>query len=370
MRVLLVIGSQINGFPPVRNLLEILLRNGHSVTLMARDKTGLVLKTNENYRFIKIPEFEGVPSMLGYVKKIRFMRENVVKEMENHDILWTATDATVRDLGDVVLRYRHVMQLMELIRDIPKFPGQSMIGLDIKRYAQQAFKVVVPEYNRAHIQKTWWSLKALPTVLPNKMTVPDFDGLEIPDEVSAFLKQADAEQRKIILYQGVFYEDRDLEHFAEAASALKDEYVLYLMGAETDYKKRLCAMGPEIVNVPFMKPPFHLLVTQRAYIGLLPYKASNYLHYDTINALYCAPNKIYEYAAYGVPMIGTDVPGLHGPFSEYGIGYTCQPYTVETVIENIRRVSEHHSEMREKCKTFYAQINMDEIVNSILCEEP
>ena len=199
MRVLLVIGSQVNGFPPVRNLLELLLQNGHSVTLMARDKTGLVLKANSNYRFIKIPEFEGLPSAVGYRKKTKFMRENVEKEMQNHDILWTATDATVRDLGDVVLKYKHVMQLMELIRDIPRFPGQSLVGLNIKKYAQKAFKVVVPEYNRAHIQKTWWDLNRLPSVLPNKMAVPEFDEKEIPADVNAVLEDAKAEKRKILL---------------------------------------------------------------------------------------------------------------------------------------------------------------------------
>ena len=32
--------------------------------------------------------------------------------------------------------------------------------------------------------------------------------------------------------------------------------------------------------------------------------------FTILNALYCAPNKIYEYAGCNIPMIGTDVLGL------------------------------------------------------------
>ena len=294
------------------------------------------------------------------------MRDTVKEEMKKHDILWTATDATVRDLGDLVLNYCHVMQLMELIQDIPRFPGINFVGLNIKKYAQKAYKVVVPEYNRAHIQKTWWSLKELPSVLPNKMTVPTLDKRNLSEDIERIIKNAKSEKRKIILYQGVFYEDRDIEPFVEAASYLKDDYVLYLMGAETDYKRKLCEMGEGVINIPFIKPPYHLLVTECAFIGLLPYKASNYLHYDVINALYCAPNKIYEYSAYGIPMIGTDVPGLHGPFSEYKIGYTCQPYTSEKIIENINVIAENYKQISDNCKNFYNSTDMDSIVNGII----
>ena len=192
MKVLVVIGSQINAFPPVRNLVEILIRNGHKVTVLARDNTGLFINAQKNYEFIVIPEPDPKrPSPIEYRKKQQFMRRVVKEEMKHHDILWTATDATVRDLGDVVLKYKHVMQLMELIRDIPFIPGQKLIPLNIKRYAQQAYKVVVPEYNRANIQQTWWDLKKRPTILPNKMSMPSFDAVDIPEDVQKILDEID-----------------------------------------------------------------------------------------------------------------------------------------------------------------------------------
>ena len=69
MRVLLVIGSQVNGFPPVRNLLEILLRNGHTVTLVARDKTGLVLDQNENFSLSRYRNMRILMQYRGILKR-------------------------------------------------------------------------------------------------------------------------------------------------------------------------------------------------------------------------------------------------------------------------------------------------------------
>ena len=367
MKILVVVSEEVNSLPPIRNLIEILLRNNHTVTLMGKDKTGLVLDFNPNYRFIEIPDFKGALLGIRYLRRTRFMREHVMEEMLHHDILWTTTDSTVRDLGDVVLKYRHVMQLMELIRDIPRWPKQKIFGLNIKKYAQKAFKVVVPEYNRAHIQKVWWSLPDLPTVLPNKMSVPDFNRISIPDDILKIEELVKQEKRRIIIYQGVFENDRDLDNFVEAVFKLKDKYVLYLMGNETDYKKRLCAAGGDaVVNIPYIKPPFHLLITKYAYIGIMPYKAGNAAHFAKINALYCAPNKIFEYAAFGIPMIGTDMPGLMLPFYRFGIGYVCRPYTVTKIIENIELITANYTEMRSRCIQYYNSFDMDQIVNVIL----
>jgi glycosyltransferase involved in cell wall biosynthesis len=199
------------------------------------------------------------------------------------------------------------------------------------------------------------------------MSVPEFDKMEIPADVLKVLELVKQEKRKIIIYQGVFYNDRDLDCFVEAVTKLKNKYVLYLMGKETDYKKRLCVAGGDaVVNIPYIKPPFHLLITKYAYIGLLPYKAAHFAHYAKINALYCAPNKLFEYAAYGVPMIGTDMPGLILPFYGHSIGYVCRPLTVSKIIKNIELINDNYSDMRTRCRHYYNSFNMDQIVNDIL----
>ena len=254
--------------------------------------------------------------------------------------------------------------MMELIEDIPLIPGLPYIQSNLKQYAKKAYKVVVPEYNRAHIQKTWWDLEKVPSVLPNKMTMPEIDA--VPEDIQKIILEIKNEKRKILLYQGVFLSDRDLDLYAQTAEKLKDEYCLYIMGRDMPYRRELCDKYPHIKYIPFIKPPFHLLVTQLAYVGLLPYKAAKSQHYSILNALYCAPNKIYEYAACGLPMIGSDVPGLTYPFSVNDIGYICKEKKVEEVIKIIRLIENRYDELVSNCLKFYDKTDMDNIVEEIL----
>lgn len=368
MRILVVHSCQINAFPPVRNLIEILLRNNHKVTVVTRDDSGIYLAATPNLKYIVLPEGGSGKFSAGvaYLKKLEVLRSTVEREMQNCDLLWTTTDSTVRDLGNIVFKYKHVMQLMELIEDIPLIPGVPYIQANLKKYAKKAYKVVVPEYNRAHIQKTWWQLEKVPTVLPNKMTLSTID--TVPKEIQEIISEIKNENRKIILYQGVFHSDRDLDLYAQAAEKLQDEYCFYIMGRDMPYRRELCNKYPYIKYVPFIKPPFHLLVTKLAYIGLLPYKAAKSQHYSVLNALYCAPNKIYEYAACGLPMIGSDVPGLTYPFSTNDIGYICKDKKVEEIINIVRTIECRYDEMVSNCLKFYRKTDMDTIVEKILRE--
>ena len=366
MNILVVHRLPINHFPPVRNLIEVLLRNGHCVTIITKEGVNSNISQDGKLKYITIPEYRrnGKLSISLYLKNKFLIRKLVKEEMRYNEILWTTTDCTVRELGKVVLKYKHVMQLMELIEDIPAFPKQKLIGYNIKRFARKAYKVVVPEYNRAHIQKIWWGLKEVPTVLPNKMTEPLIKS--IPDKIKNVLDELEQENRKIILYQGVFLADRDLDAFAKVAEKLSDNYCFYIMGRDSEYREFLCEKYKNIKYIPFIDPPFHLLITPKAYIGLLPYRAANLRHYSILNALFCAPNKIFEYAYCGVPMIGTDVPGLSIPFSIYDIGVICKNLTPEEIEEKIKEVEKRYEILKCNCFKFYESVDLDAIVSEII----
>lgn len=367
MNILVVNNHQISALPPVRNLVQTLVRNGYKVTVITRDESGVNLEEKNKLKYIIIPEYnkkDGVHKIFSYLKRRRFIRKATKEEMKHNDILWTTTDTTVRELGKMVYQYKHIMQLMELIEDIPMLPGQQLVNAKLIKYAQVAYKVVVPEYNRAHIQKAWWNLRELPTVLPNKMA--EIRMKKIPENVEKIIKEMEVENRKIILYQGVFYSDRDIDFFAKAIEENKDQYCLYLMGKETDYKRMLCEKYTNIKNIPYIKPPYHLAITQKASIGILPYVAQKYLHYSILNPLYCAPNKIFEYAAFGVPMIGTDVPGLQMPFKVYDIGVICKDKSVKSVEDALYEIESRYEIMSNNCHKYYQSVDMDAIVKEIL----
>ena len=174
--------------------------------------------------------------------------------------------------------------------------------------------------------------------------------------------------RKIVLYQGTFGYERVLDQFIEAVGLLGKEYCMVLMGRDDIEVRKLLDKYPETFFIPFISAPDHLAVTSRAHIGVLSYvNTSNIRHYDPLNALYCAPNKLYEYACFGIPMIGNDIPGLEIPFKLNNIGQ-CSKLTAEAIAMTIREIEENYDTMSRNCKTFYSSVNIDRIVEEIVRE--
>lgn len=139
------------------------------------------------------------------------------------------------------------------------------------------------------------------------------------------------------------------------------------MGNDFQTMKQMCTQYPFIEYLGFITPPDHLAVAKYAYIGLLPYVPSRNVGYcSELNALYCAPNKIYEYALCSLPMVGTDVLGLRYPFEKYDIGVCCKHLEIEDIIEAIKYVEENHERMSRNCKTFFDDTDLDKIVEEII----
>lgn len=370
MRILVVHDAYLDRFPPVISLIWNLLNNGHLVTLITRDPNQAHCAINHhNFRAILLPACSDNSHLYHrtyiYLKRNAIMRNKVRQEMKYNDILWTTTDTTVRGLGSLVFNYKHIMQMMELVYKIPRFPNISCCPMSLAKYAQRAYKVVVPEYNRAHIIKTWYKLEKLPCILPNKPYITT-NFSNTPNYLKPLIADMQNETRKILLYQGVFYQDRKLDVIAEAVHSMGDSVCLYFMGRNTDMREAVCAKFPEIKYIGFVQPPHHLHITQNADIGLLPYVAQRVAHYSELNALYCAPNKIYEYAAFGLPMLGSDVPGLRYPFEKWNIGKCCDISSVGDIHHQLSDILDSYEAMSSNCKKFYDSIDLDEIVDNIL----
>ena len=102
------------------------------------------------------------------------------------------------------------------------------------------------------------------------------------------------------------------------------------------------------------------------YIGLTPYVPTASILHPKLNALYCAPNKIYEYSAFGVPMLGTDVIGLLRPFEQYRIGKCIKNMDSKSILDGIEYIDSNHEEMSQNAKEFFEKDNLDKIVLDIL----
>lgn len=236
-------------------------------------------------------------------------------------------------------------------------------------YARKAWKVVVPEQNRAYIQQVMWNLPQVPKVLPNKPY--SLDPGYADDQISFLLDRLRQEDRKIVMYLGVMSVDRNLGPFAEAVEMMGEDFALYVLGKVPEGQQEVfdafLSAHQQVVYLGFFNPPSHLHFLQYAYIGLLPY-ISNYKSkvISPLNVLYCAPNKIYEYAGFGVPMVGTDVLGLRIPFEKYNIGVCCESLEPSSISEKLLYVDARHDEMASGCKAFCDETDLDSIVADIL----
>lgn len=374
MRIMVVHLNNINLCPPAISLVENLIEQQHEVILVGYniDELNTKIVLSEKLHTYNLGKYiTPTCNVKKYILRLRdrvFVRRFFKESVENCDIIWTTSEITVRELGAILLRSnkKHIMQLMELTEFVPLFGGHRCFKFNIEKYAQVAYKVVVPEINRAHIVKVKWHLSRLPEVLPNKPYTYDIDEKKLSQNAIEIINHLKNEKRKVILYQGGFTKDRKFDQFINAINKLNDEYVLCLMGKDNDYRKEICALYPSIHYLGFLAPPEHLIIARYAYIGILTYFPIKDGFYSDLNAVFCAPNKTFEYALSQLPMIGTNVPGLSTIFEKFEIGCCIKQDNEEAVIEAIQYVEQNYEEMKNNCIQYFESVDLVMLVKNIL----
>ena len=355
--------------PPAINAIQIQADLGNEITVLSYNVNELSDKIRQRITIVDLgkrcnPKVKYKKYYMR-LKKRKEIRKYIAQNYKNYDLLWITSEIGVREVGSLLLKTKYVMQLMEMVNYVPQFGNSNVFKFDIKKYAQSAFRVVVPEENRAHIIRAKWELDEIPSVLPNKPYDLSLD-FELSEKARHIVDIVKKEKRKIILYQGGFTKDRRFEEFAEAVDFLGDDYVFYLMGFQNEYCKEILRKYPNVVYLGALNPPEHLVVAQYAHIGVLTYIPVKTAFYSELNALYCAPNKIYEYALCELPMIGTNVLGLKYPFEKYNIGKCCEKLTSKDICKTIKEIEKEYEIIKGNCKVFYQSIDLDIIMKGIL----
>ena len=361
--------NNIDGYPPVQNLIRVLLNKGYRVNLIGKNvsKISEDILENNHYRGYETSKYADVHNLfqavLNRLYMMRTSRRLLKKLGSQGDCIWTTSMRTMQILQGSVLKYKNVLQLMELAKNGYFFMGKY-IAFPVDKYARRSWKTVVPEINRAYIQQVWWNLPSLPYVLPNKPYSRDYG--EITPEIQAAIEKIKAERLRLEARQ------KDFECLARAVNKC-GEFALYIVGkAHSNEAKRLVRKLVQQHNCVYLggfNPPGHLALVQYARIGLLPYKPTKVAGVSDLNALYCAPNKIWEYAGFGVPMVGSDVLGLKLPFEQWNIGRCCDLNDESSIINAIKEVDRNHDEMSQNCYKFYDSVDLEKIVSEILEDE-
>ena len=368
MKLILVHIGDIHLCPPIINMINILEELGVKTTVITTQSSNIIDKDFKYVKFEKINiNYENNKNILKKASLLFFYRRKIWSLINqiysNESIIWCSTNVSLKYLGNKILEYKYVLHLMELSENLRYYYKLPFIELNKMKIGNSALAIVVPEYNRAHIIKAWWNLNNLPLLFHNKPylnKVIDKKSFISDNNASKIMKLID--DRKIVLYQGILNnQERPLANYVKAIEKLGSNYAFVIMSnGENIYES---IKSENYYFIPFVKPPLHLEITSHAYIGVLSYYASKQ-HYSDLNAVYCAPNKIFEYSMFGIPMIGNDIPGLKYSFEQYNSGLCVDDLSVNNICKSIEYIENNYDIMSKGSKKYYDSIDSKkEIVN-------
>lgn len=353
MKIAILCKGNVSSIPPVINsIIELLKLNVHVHLicgniedqtvdyLLSIDKNIFIEKIqSSNNKFSKWYNFHRYA--WARIKKIKF------------DLLWISTGDTALCLGYNIKKYKYILNILELYDSAPLYKKL------LKRMAQNAHKVIVPEYNRACILRVWWNLKETPLVIPNK---PQFLITEKDLEIENIIQEINSKKkdRKIILYQGLITPHRKLDILTEVSFKLKDKFFLVLMGPDFDYVDKLRKLNEDLLYIKSIPAPIHLNITEIADIGVVVYD------FVDLNNIYCAPNKIWEYSKFGKPMLGSDIPGLKYTIETAGAGVCVDSQNKENIEETLNQLFNNYCEYSTNSQNFYKSADLEKTYRLIL----
>ena len=368
MKIVFIHRNEFHKRPPVISVVQYLIELGyrpHVITTGISQQYVEIFK-EKNIGLTVLPfnmttsTVHNIFAGISWGKKARYEISRIAKEEKI--LLWIEGNYTITSLKtDFINKYPHILQIQEL-PDTQNLKEKYQHKL-LSSIMPTALANFMPEYNRACILSAHFKLKKVPYILPNKPAfLPSRDQLSIIGEGYKDIVNKIA-GRKVILYQGSLYKERNLENFIKATSELDaKEYVTVLLGEETKELETYFKINPNIIYVNYIPAPDYLFITSLAYIGLVTY--SPY----ALNTIYCAPNKIFEYSAFGIPMIGNDIPGLKYTIEAAKCGVVCDDKSAKSISVGIKYVLNNHKEMSENAMRFFESVNNKQTIKDALEE--
>ncbi|NLC68596.1 MAG: glycosyltransferase family 4 protein [Clostridiaceae bacterium] len=172
-------------------------------------------------------------------------------------------------------------------------------------------------------------------------------------------------EERIVLYQGYVSFDRGLNRFVEALTYLPLNYRMVVVGDGPDLEHLKAIAEEELQRGRFTvlgRVANHLLpaIIKYADLGIVTYS------YEGLNNIYCSPNKIFEYAQAGLPVVATDQPSLRSMVEGYGIGILIRQDTPpQEVAKIIKQVVERKIEYQYRLHKFVQAFRWEDEANRV-----
>ncbi|MCY2987484.1 MAG: glycosyltransferase [Planctomycetota bacterium] len=178
--------------------------------------------------------------------------------------------------------------------------------------------VIAANPERAEVMRSHYALEERPTAVRNIPPAPTSRSTDA-EVVARFPGlRKDAPSDVHLVYMGDVCMARGLRLLVESLEFLPSNYKLVCVGGGPDLPdfRRIEASDPEHrIRVTGVVPHDQVFdLVRQADIGVVSYSMSG------INNILCAPNKVFEYAQAGLPMVATCQPTIRAIFDKWKIG--------------------------------------------------
>lgn len=212
--------------------------------------------------------------------------------------------------------------------------------------------IIAANDDRARLMQEHYRLCCIPITMRN---IPPINQNTL--ERSTILAQYPEFSRRnpeeyLILYQGDVSLSRGIDRFVMALAHLPANYRIIVVGDGPDLE-RLRVIGQTFKRegrfdtLGWIENRLLPVIAAAADVGIVTYP------FKGQNNIYCAPNKVFEYAQAGLPVVTTDQPPLRSMVTSYGIGkLVSRRDDSETMAAVIREVAENKAKYTQALAHF------------------
>lgn len=298
-----------------------------------------------------------VSKFLKYRTEVKKILQNISK----NEWLWFGNCESAMSLGALLDDRKFVFSVLEL------YDNDKLTDQMLDRVIRKAAIVTCCEKHRAVIMKSRYRLAKLPYILPNKpyefSSTGDIENGEQYNE--KYLEQInDIKDKFVVLYQGIIGKDRPLANIAKALNKIGSKDIVFLVMGKGDKTliEELYLLYDQVKYLGFVPSPQHLAITKFANIGIANYD------FSCLNNVFCAPNKIYEYAKFGLPMLVSENIGLTETVGTFGAAECIDFEDVDAIAEGIKKIKISYQNYSDNAIHFYNSTNNRDMIKTIISE--
>lgn len=217
---------------------------------------------------------------------------------------------------------------------------------------KKADLVICAQENRGEIMKEYFHLEKLPLVIRNISILPTKEA-KMDETLQFTLEEFFKIDAVTIVYAGVLSKERKIDELIFSIDILGTGYKLLIIGngeATANVTKAIASSkNKQILMCESVSYKDLASILIKCDIGYLSYPM------EGINNIYCAPNKIFEYASANLPMVAPYNITVKSIFDNYDIGI-CD----NDIVSSIKKINERMDQYKSNLRFFLNKNSWDE----------